>query len=100
MRDKIQYSDIEFKDSMFQADPASQSLLTSSIVLFTATGSVPEGFKWKASDNSLHSFTLQDLIMLGGAIATRLNATAGKSWGLKDRVDKATTKEEIEAIQW
>ncbi|EPO0419086.1 hypothetical protein ACT5KO_001837, partial [Campylobacter upsaliensis] len=59
---------------------------------------VPEGFKWIAKDNEAVSFTLEDLIALGGIMANAVNLHTMKARELKDKVEKAKSVGALEKI--
>ena len=44
--------------------------------------------------------TVDSLVLMPQAFAERSAFLHEKAWMLKDRIDAATTKEEIEAITW
>lgn len=52
----------------FQADQASQSILSISLQRARVAGGVPAGFYWKAADNTKPAFTLADLEGLDAAM--------------------------------
>lgn len=55
----------------FQADQASQSILSISLQRARVAGGVPSGFYWKAADNTKPAFTLADLEGLDAAMFTQ-----------------------------
>lgn len=91
-------ADILYKDKLYQADAKAKELLTQSLVIFSSVGAVPENFVWKASDNSLNAFSLDDLKNLSLLIAQRTQTITGKYWQLKEQIRNATTKEELDLI--
>ena len=91
---------VEFKGKMFQSAEKDRNLLTSTVTLYTAAGSVPEGFVWIATDNTLVPMTLQELVQLGALMGKKVNDCAIKARMLKDQLMKATTYEEASKISW
>lgn len=99
-RDAMIESGVEYKGKMFQSAEKDRNLLTSTTSLFSITKQVPENFVWIAKNNEAVPFTLQDLIALGGLMATSVNQNTIKARELKDRVEKATNKAEVLKIAW
>lgn len=99
-RDEAINGGVEYKGKVFQSGEKDRNLLTSTISLFSITRQVPEGFKWIAKDNNAVSFTLEDLIALGGLMANAVNLHTIKARELKDRVEQATILEELDLITW
>lgn len=97
-RDEAINGGVEYKGKVFQSGEKDRNLLTSTISLFSVTKQVPEGFKWIAKDNEAVSFTLQDLIALGGLMANVVNLHTMKARELKDKVEKAKSMEALEKI--
>lgn len=58
-------------EATFQADADSQQVLAVSMQGYDMAGSVPDGFFWKAADNTQVAFTLADLRGLYHAILAR-----------------------------
>lgn len=97
-RDEAINSGVEYKGKVFQSGEKDRNLLTSTISLFSITKAVPEGFKWIAKDNEAVSFTLEDLIALGGVMANAVNTFMIKARELKDRVEKAKSAAALDKI--
>ncbi|MCR2104980.1 DUF4376 domain-containing protein [Campylobacter upsaliensis] len=97
-RDEAINGGVEYKGKVFQSGEKDRNLLTSTISLFSITKAVPEGFKWIAKDNEAVSFTLQDLIALGGLMANAVNLHTMKARELKDKVENANSAEALEKI--
>ena len=97
-RDEAINGGVEYKGKVFQSGEKDRNLLTSTISLFSITKAVPEGFKWIAKDNEAVSFTLEDLIALGGLMGNAVNLHTMKARELKDKVEKAKSIEALEKI--
>lgn len=97
-RDEAINGGVEYQGKVFQSGEKDRNLLTSTISLFSITKQVPEGFKWIAKDNEAVSFTLEDLIALGGLMANAVNLHTMKARELKDKVEKAKSIEALEKI--
>lgn len=91
---------VEFKGKMFQSAEKDRNLLTSTVTLYSAVGSVPEGFAWISTDNTLVPMTLQELIQLGALMGKKVNDCTIKARMLKDQLMKATSYEEASKISW
>lgn len=99
-RDEAINSGVSYKNKTFQSGEKDRNLLTSTTSLFSITKQVPDGFVWISKDNEAVPFTLEDLIALGGVMAISVNQNTIKARELKDRVERARTKAEIEAVVW
>ncbi|ABS43837.1 conserved hypothetical protein [Campylobacter jejuni subsp. doylei 269.97] len=99
-RDEAINGGVEYNGKVFQSSEKDRNLLTSTISLFSITRQVPEGFKWIAKDNEAVSFTLEDLIALGGVMANAVNASMIKARNLKDKIEQASSLEELDLITW
>lgn len=97
-RDEAINGGVEYKGKVFQSGEKDRNLLTSTISLFSITKQVPEGFKWIAKDNEAVSFSLEDLIALGGLMGNAVNLHTMKARELKDKVEKAKSIEALEKI--
>ncbi|MBS4275660.1 DUF4376 domain-containing protein [Campylobacter vulpis] len=97
-RDEAINGGVEYKGKTFQSGEKDRNLLTSTTALFSITKQVPQGFKWIAKDNEAVSFTLEDLINLGGIMANAVNLHTMKARELKDRVEKAKSVAALEKI--
>lgn len=98
-RDEAINGGVKYKGKVFQSGEKDRNLLTSTTSLFSITKKVPEGFKWIAKDNEAVSFTLEDLIALGGIMANSVNLYTMKARELKDKVEKAKSVAALEKIQ-
>ena len=98
-RDEAINGGVKYKGKVFQSAEKDRNLLTSTTSLFSITKQVPEGFKWIAKDNEAVSFTLEDLIALGGVMANAVNTHTMKARELKDKVEKAKSVAALEKIQ-
>ncbi len=99
-RDAMIESGVTYKGKVFQSAEKDRNLLTSSVSLFSATGQLPQNFVWIAKDNTAVPFSLEDLIALGALMAQTINENTLKARTLKDRIESATTKEELDLVCW
>ncbi|WP_165494252.1 DUF4376 domain-containing protein [Aquitalea sp. USM4] len=84
----------------FQADPDSQQVLSVSLQGYERAGAVPDGFFWKATDNTKVPFTLTDLGALDKAMLDRGWVAFQKKTTLKEAIAAATTVAEVQSITW
>ena len=87
--------DIEYKDTVFQADEKSQQL----IVNVLSAGTVPEGFWWLDKDNNQIPMTYEELQGLSATILVRGQANFTKLQELKTQVLEAGI-DELDTIVW
>lgn len=92
--------DVEYKGFKFQNRDSDRNLLTSTVVLYSALGGVPEGFVWISSDNKQIPMSLNELIELGAIMGSRVNEITLKARFLKDAALAAKTKEEVDFVEW
>jgi len=88
--------DIEYMDTVFQADSRSQNLIVSVL----SAGSVPEGFYWLDIDNNQVSMSYADLQGLSGTILERSQGNFTKLQDLKKQVKDVTTQDDLDSIVW
>ncbi|MEO6146722.1 MAG: DUF4376 domain-containing protein [Sulfuriferula sp.] len=91
-------ADIAYMGTVFQCDPGSQSLLTSTISNVTAKGSVPSGFAWWDKANNSIPMALAQVQGLGDAIWQRGNAAFVNKRTKKDQVIAASDIPTVNAI--
>lgn len=90
----------EYDGDLFDIDEVSQSNILAQIKVAEIIGDPNATYNYRSKTNTDHLLTLAQLQELGLAIAVKVNAIYVKSWDLKAQVDKATTAEEVEAINW
>jgi hypothetical protein len=84
----------------FQADAASQTLLMQATQGYQIAGATPNGFYWKAADNTQVTFTLADLQGLYTTILAQGWAAFQKRTTIKEQIAAATTVAAVQAITW
>lgn len=100
---KIAYIEggVTFKDKVFQSAEYDRNLLTSTVSLYSITGTaLPDGFVWISEDNTSVPMTLAELIQLGALMAQKVNEGTIKARQLKDQVLSAKTINEVQAIKF
>ncbi|OPZ88210.1 MAG: hypothetical protein BWY74_03217 [Firmicutes bacterium ADurb.Bin419] len=91
----------EYNNDLFDIDEKSQANITA-IVSMLIANNVPNEYTcvYRSKTNVNHLFTKSQMIELGTVIGAKVTEIYQKSWELKEQVDKATTKEELEGIKW
>lgn len=93
-------SSVELDGKKYQATEYDRNLLTSTISLFNISNEVPENFVWIAEDNTSVPFTFKKLMQLANLMATNVQVQTIKARTLKDKLESATTIDEVNAIRW
>jgi hypothetical protein len=84
----------------FQADAPSQTVLMQAVQGYMIAGATPDGFFWKAADNTHVPFVLADLQGLYEVMLARGWAAFQKLQVLKTSVSAATTTAAALAVVW
>lgn len=87
---------VAYLDTSFQADEASQIVLTKVLVV----GAVQEGFFWLDANNQPVPMTFAQLQCLAAAMLAQGQAAFGKLQQLKSAVREATTVDAVAAVAW
>lgn len=86
-------------DRPWQADLRSQDLLNKAVGL--ALSGAPLPTVWRDSNNNDMPITsVEQLVVIGRAMAQQTEIVYHRSWQLKAAIDAATTIEELNAIEW
>ena len=99
MRDTLEVEPIEYNGNRFDYDEKARDRINAGIISLDILG---EGavISWTTADNTEAIVTANDLRGVIGAVAIRSNELHIKYRRLRELVDKATTKEEVETIIW
>jgi len=93
---------ITFKGVEIDTDEASIALINNVITGMARGKPLPNGFKWRASDNTMLSMNMKDFDNLYDLMFTRTNAVFADSWVAKDALAgvamSATYEAECDAI--
>lgn len=84
----------------YQTDSQSINNLSSMLLAFQSTQTVPQGFYWVALDNTQVPFTYQDMQNLAATIGTQGFTSFSKLQSLKAQVITATTVAQVQTITW
>jgi len=91
-------ADIAYMNTAFQADPASQDMITK--VLAASGGTLPAGFFWLDAGNNQVPMTYADLQGLANAILLRGQQEFAHYQSLKAQVKAAADVPTVQAIVW
>lgn len=95
-RDAACYANINVIGFAWQADPRSQSLMATAILLAQAGVYTPS--VWRTASNVDVAVTIQDLVLIAGSIAAQTQVAYAASWARKQALEAATTAEEVAAV--
>lgn len=90
----------EFNDDLFDVDETSQSNILAQIKVAELLKSEDATYIYRSKTNKNHELTVSQLQLLGLSIAKKVNEIYAKSWLLKEQIEKAQTKEELDKIVW
>lgn len=99
-REEAVAAGVSYAGNLYDSNERSRENLTGTVAAMEAGVPLPAGFTWRTADNKDVPMTAQDLVGLAGAMLQHVNAAYVKSWELKAKIDAATSKEEIEAVNW
>lgn len=89
---------------LFQADILSQMRIQAAVQLaqlaYTGGTAAQLGIPWTLADNSVYSLSYADVIDLGLSVAQQVMAAHAKGRVLRTIIESATTRQEIDAVQW
>ena len=88
----------EYEGKMYDAGPASRTNLADYMTLVNAGVDLPEGFTWRASDNTSTGFDNTTLKDFANAMFTFMNDTYIKSWNRKGLIPGAKTVKDVRAL--
>jgi hypothetical protein len=93
-----EYANITYLNTEFQADADSQFKILSAINFCAIKGL--KKYEWWDADNQKIELTIEQLTELGTLIALRSSSLVKKGRTLKDAVNIANNKTELENIKW
>lgn len=98
-RDAAEVEPIEYKGNLYDYDEKARDRINAAIIALELQG---EGAKisWTTADNEDAVVTAQDLRLVIAAVAVRSNALHTAYRKAKEQVEAATTKTEIDAINF
>lgn len=90
-RDLLESSGFEYKGVLFDSDPNSQTKLLNFITM-----GIP--VTWTLKDNSTIDLTIEDLNNLKVVLANHITSVHERSRLAREKIEQASTKEEVEAV--
>lgn len=100
-RDEAEQGGFEYMGKVFDSDPVScQRISTAAQAMSLMPASEDNKITWTCQDNSTIDLNAQELLGLVGALAQWSNTCHQKASKLKEEVEKAKTKEELDKITW
>lgn len=97
VRDTKEVEDIEVNGRLFDYDDKARERINAAIIALDLTGGT---ITWTLADNTDTEVSANDLRYVIAMVAQRSNVLHIKYRNLKERVESATTKEQVEAIVW
>lgn len=96
-RDKAEVEPIEYQGYSFDYDDKARERINAAIIALEVAG-VPAAFIWTTADNQDVKVTASDLRAIIAQVALRSDKLHTAYRKAKEKVETATTKEEVEAI--
>lgn len=99
-RDAAIAAGITFAAVVYDSDTASREALTATLTVLQPVGAVPQGFTWRAADNTDHALTLAQLQGLAAAMLDHGYAQHLKARQKKALIETAQSAAEVAAVVW
>lgn len=96
-RDTAEVEPIEYNGNSFDYDDKARDRISAAIIALSLQGE-DASIDWTAADNADVKVTANDLRMVIAAVAVRSNALHTAYRKAKEKVEAATTKEEVENV--
>lgn len=97
LRDSKEVEDIQVNGYLYDYDEKARERINAAIIALDLTGGT---ITWTLADNTDKEVSANDLRYVIAMVAQRSNVLHIKYRNLKERVESATTKEQVEAIVW
>ena len=97
IRDAKEVDDIQVNGYLYDYDEKARERINAAIIALDLTG---DTITWTLADNTDKEVSANDLRFVIAMVAQRSNELHVKYRNLKERVENATTKEQVEAIVW
>lgn len=97
IRDTQEVADIQVNGYLYDYDEKARERINAAIIALDLTGGT---ITWTLADNTDKEVSANDLRFVIAMVAQRSNELHVKYRNLKERVESATTKEQVEAIVW
>lgn len=101
-RNRIEFSNFDALNYVFDGDALSQTKIQGAVQLASLSLMAGGSFQidWTLADNAVVILSAQDMIAVGQALAVKIQSVYNTARQLRQQIDQAQTKEEIEAIGW
>lgn len=96
-RDNLEVEPIPYKDNIFDYDSNARDRINAALVALTVQGE-EASIMWTTADNKDVAVTANDLRMIVATVALRSSKLHSAYRVAKEKVMKATTKEEVEKV--
>ena len=96
-------SEFSYNDKIYQIDESSKTNMNgkiSAILLSQNTESPIQSVSWIAKDNTITQFTSAEFLVFSQAVASYIESVLFKNDELRNRVNSASSIDEIKAIEW
>ena len=97
-RTAAEYAGFVWDGSKFDSDILSQQRITGAVSLAMMSPTFSIG--WTLFDNSVRVLSSTDMMQVGGALGAHVATQFAIGVSLRDQINAATTKAEIEAVTW
>lgn len=97
-RDVAEFGGFTWDGSTFDSDSASQQRIIGAAQLAALDTSFV--IDWTLADNTVRTLNASEMIAVGEALGIHVNAQHVKGRTLRQQIEQATTKAEVEAVAW
>jgi hypothetical protein len=97
-RSAAEYAGFTWDGSTFDSDAISQNRITGAVALAQMSSTFSIG--WVLADNTVRTLNQSDMLQVGAALGAHVAAQFAKGVLLREEIEAATTKEQVEAIVW
>jgi hypothetical protein len=97
-RSQAEYAGFTWDGSTFDSDAISQNRITGAVALAQMSSTFSIG--WVLADNTVRTLNQSDMLQVGAALGAHVAAIFAKGVLLREQIEAATTKEQVEAIVW
>lgn len=101
-RTAAEYSGFTWGGSTFDSNAISQQRIASAVQLASLSKAANQPFSitWTLADDTQRTLTADEMIQVGLALGEFVQTNFKKAQALQQRIEAATTKEEVEAVVW
>lgn len=101
-RDQKEQAGLPYMGKILDSDALSIQRITTAVQAAQMAVSLQQEFSvnWTTQDNSILVMTAQDVLAIPLALAKYSDSLHAKARSLREKIDKAATQEEVDAISW